>query len=63
MSEKDKQYEEYKKYLKSLNLPYKEYERLLKEWGRINKYEVGVMERTDYLLTFYFDLYFYVIRW
>lgn len=38
MSEKDKQYEEYKKYLKSLNLPYKEYERLLKEWCRINKY-------------------------
>ena len=38
MSEKDKQHEEYKKYLKSLNLPYKEYERLLKEWCRINKY-------------------------
>lgn len=35
---KTQQYEEYKRYLRSLNLPWQEYQRLIEEWCRKNKY-------------------------
>lgn len=38
MSTKDREYENYKSYLRSLNLSYQEYERKLYEWCKKNKY-------------------------
>jgi hypothetical protein len=35
---KEKEYEKYKAYLKSLNLSSKEYDRLIREWCRKNNY-------------------------
>ena len=35
---KSEQYEAYKRYLESLNLPYREYERRIIEWCKKNKY-------------------------
>ncbi len=35
---KTKQYEEYKRYLRSLNLTSVEYEKRIREWCRKNKY-------------------------
>lgn len=35
---KTQKYEEYKKYLQSLNLSYEEYERRMREWCKRNNY-------------------------
>lgn len=35
---KDQKYEEFKRYLRSLNLDWQEYERRLREWCEKNKY-------------------------
>lgn len=35
---KTQQYEDYKNYLRSLNLPPSEYEKRLREWCKANKY-------------------------
>lgn len=38
MSAKDRQYEDYKNYLKSLNLNWQEYEKRIREWCKKNNY-------------------------
>lgn len=38
MSEKDRQYESYKNYLRSLNLSWEEYEAKLSNWCKKHKY-------------------------
>ena len=38
MSAKDRRYEDYKNYLKSLNLNYQEYEKRIREWCKKNNY-------------------------
>lgn len=38
MSVKDRQYEDYKNYLKGLNLSWQEYEKKIREWCKKNNY-------------------------
>ena len=38
MSVKDRQYEDYKNYLKGLNLSWQEYEKRIREWCKKNNY-------------------------